>query len=185
MRESFFFSIDWVELFLAKTPDRPGPVNITDCTIKYSASRPGRDLVSIAAYKSIRCVLCCSIRPAHIICVRYRSFFARSGRQVSHCKWFGFILLQFQVYQLGVCDDCQRRMSDRVSTRWLLFSAHVNRVATHAKSVNPSLRVLIWDDMLRGSDVIALESSRLKETIEPMVWFYGAQGFPGRWVVRS
>jgi hypothetical protein len=92
--------------------------------------------------------------------------------------WSSFV--QFQVYQLGVCDDCQRRMSDRVWTRWQLFSAHVNRVAAHAKSVNPSLRVLIWDDMLRGSDLIALESSRLKESVEPMVWFYGAEGFPGR-----
>jgi hypothetical protein len=43
-------------------------------TIKNSASRPQRRLLSIAAYKSIRNVLCCLIRSAHIFCVRYRSF---------------------------------------------------------------------------------------------------------------
>jgi hypothetical protein len=41
---------------------------------KNSASRPGRGLLSIAAYKSIRYVLCSPVRPAHIFCVRYRSF---------------------------------------------------------------------------------------------------------------
>ena len=41
---------------------------------KNSASRPGPGLLSIAAYKSIRSVLYCLIRPVHIFCVRYRSF---------------------------------------------------------------------------------------------------------------
>jgi hypothetical protein len=35
----------------------------------------GGGLLSIAEYKSIRYVLCCPIRPAHIFCVRYHSFF--------------------------------------------------------------------------------------------------------------
>uniref|UniRef100_A0A914W270 Beta-N-acetylhexosaminidase n=1 Tax=Plectus sambesii TaxID=2011161 RepID=A0A914W270_9BILA len=86
-----------------------------------------------------------------------------------------------EVFQLGVCNDCKGRMGDRVWSKAQLFSAHVNRVAVHVKSVNPLLRVLIWDDMLRACDVVTLESSRLKETIEPMVWFYGAQGFPDIW----
>ena len=47
---------------------------VSRCTMKNSASRPGRDILSIAAYKSIRYVLCCLIRTVYIFCVRYRSF---------------------------------------------------------------------------------------------------------------
>ena len=45
-----------------------------DSTIKNSTPRLGRGLLSIAAYKSIRYVLCRLIKSAHIVCVRYRSF---------------------------------------------------------------------------------------------------------------
>jgi hypothetical protein len=41
---------------------------------------PGRGLVSIVAYKSIRYVLCCLIRSAHIFCIMYVIFF-----KVSDC----------------------------------------------------------------------------------------------------
>ena len=45
----------------------PTPSKARMCIIKNSASRPGRGLISIAAYKSMRYVLCCPIRPAHIL----------------------------------------------------------------------------------------------------------------------
>jgi hypothetical protein len=43
-------------------------------SLKKLSVQTGRRLLSIAAYKSIRYVLCCPIRPAHIFCTRYRSF---------------------------------------------------------------------------------------------------------------
>ena len=41
--------------------------------VKNSAFRPGRGLLSIAAYKSIRYVLRCLINPVHLFSARYRS----------------------------------------------------------------------------------------------------------------
>jgi hypothetical protein len=50
--------------------------HLSDGTVKNSASRPGRGLQSIAAYKSIHYVLCCLIKPAPIFCTQSYMRFA-------------------------------------------------------------------------------------------------------------
>lgn len=48
---------------------------------------------------------------------------------------------------------------------------------------NRDLRVMIWDDMLRGAHVDLSRDvlpSGLQDTIHPVVWYYGADAIPGK-----
>ena len=55
------------------------------CYCKNLASRPGSLSLNFASYKSLRYLLSCLIIPAPIFCIRYRSYFAQSGRIVFYC----------------------------------------------------------------------------------------------------
>ncbi|XP_076056227.1 hexosaminidase D-like [Oratosquilla oratoria] len=73
-----------------------------------------------------------------------------------------------EVFNLGTCPRC--RITEKSAQR--LYLDHVSRVATHA-SKRYQVRVLIWDDMIRGINQGVLRESELGTLVEPVVWFYG------------
>jgi hexosaminidase len=71
-----------------------------------------------------------------------------------------------EVYQLGTCTRCRERVHDT------LFLDHVYNVAAFVRKKWPKLKVIIWDDQLRGMSVETLRASGIGRTVEPMVWAY-------------
>ena len=48
------------------------------------------------------------------------------------------------------------------------------------------LRVLVWDDMIRGVDVRRdVQPTGLAQVVEPVVWYYGSVAVPDVWASLS
>ncbi|KAF6217272.1 hypothetical protein GE061_001626 [Apolygus lucorum] len=71
-----------------------------------------------------------------------------------------------EVFQMGECSKCKTQPRDS------LFLGHVARVAGIVKTRYPSVKPIIWDDMLRHLPPSSLEQYRIGELVEPMVWVY-------------
>lgn len=78
-----------------------------------------------------------------------------------------------EVYLLGEGAESQRWLSgspDRTVQQ--LFLGHVTKVARGVREAWPHLKVIMWDDMLRGMDQETLRASGLVGLVQPMVWDY-------------
>lgn len=71
-----------------------------------------------------------------------------------------------EVYQLGSCVRCKDRVHDT------LFLDHVYNVAGFIKKKWPNLKVIIWDDQLRGMSADTMRASGIGRLVEPMIWAY-------------
>ncbi|KAF0300689.1 Hexosaminidase D [Amphibalanus amphitrite] len=70
-----------------------------------------------------------------------------------------------QVYHMGLCELCQRRLRDD------LYLEHVATVARYVRDRHGA-KALIWDDMMRHIPAETLRRSGIGELVEPMVWVY-------------
>ncbi|XP_046357541.2 hexosaminidase D-like [Haliotis rufescens] len=77
-----------------------------------------------------------------------------------------------EVYHLGRCDLCRRKMADENLTTQQLFFGHVKTVATYIKAHYPTITPIVWDDMFRFAAVKDLKTSGLGDLVEPMIWHY-------------
>lgn len=77
-----------------------------------------------------------------------------------------------EVYHLGVCERCKRRMSEENLSPQQLFLIHVKAVLGHIKNTHPTITSIMWDDMLRHTELPILMNSGLGDMVEPMVWHY-------------
>lgn len=68
-----------------------------------------------------------------------------------------------EVFQIGECDVCRLEMHET------LFLKHVKTVADIIHGKFPSLRIIIWDDMLRHLPQQNIMDFNLGELVEPMV----------------
>lgn len=57
---------------------------------------------------------------------------------------------------MGLCPACSRRIENSKCGRAQLFLEHVVAVAQYVREAFPSLRVIMWDDMLRAVDTSVL-----------------------------
>ncbi|XP_033737366.1 hexosaminidase D-like isoform X1 [Pecten maximus] len=77
-----------------------------------------------------------------------------------------------EVYHIGVCDKCKKRMSlENLSTQQLFF-AHTQAVLLYLKAKHPNIKPIMWDDMLRFTELPVLQGSGLGGLVEVMVWHY-------------
>ena len=70
-----------------------------------------------------------------------------------------------EVYHMGLCDLCQRRLRDE------LFLEHVAYVARYVRDRHGA-KALIWDDMMRHIPTDTLRRAGIGELVEPMIWVY-------------
>ncbi|XP_043224593.1 hexosaminidase D-like [Amphibalanus amphitrite] len=70
-----------------------------------------------------------------------------------------------EVYHMGLCELCQRRLRDD------LYLEHVATVARYVRDRHGA-KALIWDDMMRHIPAETLRRSGIGELVEPMVWVY-------------
>lgn len=57
---------------------------------------------------------------------------------------------------MGLCPACSRRIENSKCGRPQIFLEHVVAVAQYVREAFPSLRVIMWDDMLRAVDTSVL-----------------------------
>lgn len=77
-----------------------------------------------------------------------------------------------EVYHLGVCERCKIRMLEENLTPQQLFLLHIKAVLDHIKENYPNISCIMWDDMLRHTELPLLINSSLGDLVEPMVWHY-------------
>ncbi|KAK9890873.1 hypothetical protein WA026_012217 [Henosepilachna vigintioctopunctata] len=71
-----------------------------------------------------------------------------------------------EVYQIGECELCRLELRDT------LFLRHIYNVSSMILDNYPSLKLIIWDDMLRHIPQEAMLEMNLGKLVEPMVWVY-------------
>lgn len=77
-----------------------------------------------------------------------------------------------EVYHLGACERCKKKMAAENLTIPQLFFVHIRAVCMHMKVKYPALTILMWDDMLRFLELPVLVESGLGNLVEPMIWHY-------------
>lgn len=77
-----------------------------------------------------------------------------------------------EVYHLGVCERCKKKMLLENLTTIQLFFAHIRAVCLYIKQKYPHVTIIMWDDMLRFLEIPVLEESGLGTIVELMVWHY-------------
>ncbi|XP_065363115.1 hexosaminidase D [Calliphora vicina] len=71
-----------------------------------------------------------------------------------------------EVYRMGECTQCRQK------TKGELFLNHVTTIAHFIRMKWPQLKVIIWDDMLRGMTLSEMQHSQIGNYVEPMIWVY-------------
>lgn len=67
---------------------------------------------------------------------------------------FIFVLIKLllvgcdEVWHLGLCESCLSE--DNKYQKYFLFLNHLNSVCQYIKTYYPSLKIIIWDDMIRS-----------------------------------
>lgn len=77
-----------------------------------------------------------------------------------------------EVWHMGMCTTCIKRLETCKNGRAELFLEHIMTILQFIKETYPTLRVMMWDDMLRGIDLNILKEYNLGLYVEPMVWHY-------------
>ncbi|XP_049776034.1 hexosaminidase D-like isoform X1 [Schistocerca cancellata] len=77
-----------------------------------------------------------------------------------------------EVWHLGICPTCIRRIETSKHGKAQLFLEHILGVAQFVRDTYPTLRVIMWDDMLRSIDPSVMNEYNLGKFVEPMVWHY-------------
>lgn len=80
-----------------------------------------------------------------------------------------------EVYHIGVCERCQKKMASEKLSSQQMFFAHIHAVVTYLKTHYSHITVLMWDDMMRFTELSILKESRIGDLVEPMVWHYLTQ----------
>lgn len=64
-----------------------------------------------------------------------------------------------EVWHLGLCPICTKRMCGNKYGRAALYLDHVSDIAQYIKDNYPNLKVIIWDDMIRSIDTNILKGA--------------------------
>lgn len=62
-----------------------------------------------------------------------------------------------EVWHMGLCPSCERRIQTCKNGKADLFLEHIMNVAQFIKDHYPNLKIIIWDDMLRNIDTAVLQ----------------------------
>lgn len=58
---------------------------------------------------------------------------------------------------MGLCTDCQKRVQANKYGKPGLYLDHISEVAQYIKDTHPTLKIIVWDDMLRNIDLNILQ----------------------------
>lgn len=60
---------------------------------------------------------------------------------------------------MGLCPTCQKRMQTSKFGKAGLYLDHVTEVAQYIRDTYPTLKIIMWDDMLRNIDLNILQGN--------------------------
>uniref|UniRef100_UPI00398EAB96 hexosaminidase D-like isoform X1 n=2 Tax=Pristiophorus japonicus TaxID=55135 RepID=UPI00398EAB96 len=79
-----------------------------------------------------------------------------------------------EVYYLGEGEESKQLIEQSLTDVDCLFLSHVKAVASYVITTHPSVKPIMWDDMLRNIPKDKLKESMLDQLVEPMIWDYNA-----------
>ncbi|XP_032899885.1 hexosaminidase D isoform X1 [Amblyraja radiata] len=79
-----------------------------------------------------------------------------------------------EVYYLGEGEESKQLIEHGQTNIDSLFLSHVKAVASYVIATYPSVKPIMWDDMLRNISIDKLKESMLDQLVEPMIWEYNA-----------
>ncbi|KAH0629542.1 hypothetical protein JD844_011683 [Phrynosoma platyrhinos] len=77
-----------------------------------------------------------------------------------------------EVYYLGEGEESKEWSQQGENTIEKLCLAHMKAVASHVVSAHPTVKPVVWDDMLRGMNEETLRDSGIAQLTELMIWDY-------------
>ncbi|XP_044310003.1 hexosaminidase D isoform X2 [Varanus komodoensis] len=77
-----------------------------------------------------------------------------------------------EVYYLGEGEESKQWLQQGENTIEKLCLAHMKAVASHVVSAHPTVKPVVWDDMLRGVSEETLRGSGIASLAELMIWDY-------------
>ncbi|XP_013912747.1 PREDICTED: hexosaminidase D isoform X2 [Thamnophis sirtalis] len=77
-----------------------------------------------------------------------------------------------EVYYLGEGEESKEWLQQEENTIEKLCLDHMKAVASHIVSAHPTVKPIVWDDMLRRMSKETLRDSGLAQMIELMIWDY-------------
>ncbi|KAL7989398.1 hypothetical protein Chor_012064 [Crotalus horridus] len=77
-----------------------------------------------------------------------------------------------EVYYLGEGEESKQWLQQEENTIEKLCLAHMKAVASHVVSTHPTVKPIVWDDMLRRMSEETLRDSGLAQLTELMIWDY-------------
>lgn len=69
-------------------------------------------------------------------------------------------------FKWGECDLCRLEIHEN------LFLKHIKNVVDIVRIKYPSIKIIVWDDMLRHISQQSMLDAKIGELVEPMVWVY-------------
>ncbi|XP_063980369.1 hexosaminidase D-like [Diachasmimorpha longicaudata] len=80
-----------------------------------------------------------------------------------------------EIWHLGLCSVCSKRASLSKYGKSTVYLEHVLAIAQYIKEMYPCLKIIIWDDMLRSTDLQVLNEYYVGKYVEPMIWHYNSR----------
>ncbi|XP_053143760.1 hexosaminidase D isoform X2 [Hemicordylus capensis] len=77
-----------------------------------------------------------------------------------------------EVYYLGEGEESKEWLQQEENTTEKLCLAYMKAVASHVVSAHPTMKPIVWDDMLRGMSEETLRASGIAQLVELMIWDY-------------
>lgn len=80
-----------------------------------------------------------------------------------------------EVWYIGQCTRCKEKMETDGWGKENFFVDHISRLVKELHQRYPEITFIIWDDMMRDTDVNILKKSGLGTLVQPMIWHYHPQ----------
>lgn len=58
---------------------------------------------------------------------------------------------------MGICPNCQKRAQSHKYGKAGLYLDHITEVAQYIRDNYPTLKIIVWDDMMRNIDLKILQ----------------------------
>nr|CAH7712483.1 unnamed protein product [Callosobruchus chinensis] len=79
-----------------------------------------------------------------------------------------------EIWHMGLCPACQKRVQTSKYGKAALYLDHISEVAQYVKDNYPTIKIIIWDDMLRNIELNILQEYYIGNLVEPMIWHYNS-----------
>lgn len=77
-----------------------------------------------------------------------------------------------EVYYIGECDRCTKRLMENHWKTSQLFLQHVKSIAEYINQTYPKVRPVVWDDMFQKTEEELILEYKIPDLVDIMIWKY-------------